>query len=336
MPAGGEGGARSASRPSTSRVHQQRTRHLYCRASGARHYIGRPTGNAVKIGSDAHKDFFCRLFVDSHGQFEPEALPWPDLDGSELARFKTVPFWQQVLHTELRAGRIVNAFASTIEDPVVRKAVALQGYEETRHAELLRVMIHRYSVDVRELPPDPLPDDIETAFIDFGFGECLDSFLGFGAFKIARQSQFLPESMFEIFETLMYEETRHIVFFINWMAWREAQKGRSAALLRGTNSLRFYLRAIARLVGAVRRGADDGKDFAATQASDFLDGFTFRRFVEDCHAENLRRMKSFDPDLLRPRFLPTLAGTALTAFRLLRPVAANSAPSPHEEAGVGR
>ena len=60
----------------------------------------------------------------------------------------------------------------------------------------------------------------------FGFGECMDSFLGFGAFKTARQSEFLPESMFEIFDVLMYEETRHIVFFINYMAWREVQRGR--------------------------------------------------------------------------------------------------------------
>ena len=61
----------------------------------------------MKIGSDAHKDLFCRLFVESHQPFEPEALPWPELDADALDRLKTVPFWQEVLHTELRAGRIV-------------------------------------------------------------------------------------------------------------------------------------------------------------------------------------------------------------------------------------
>ena len=68
--------------------------------------------------------------------------------------------------------------------------------------------------------------------LDFGFGECMDSFLGFRAFKTARQSEFLPESMFEIFDVPMHEETRHIVFFINYMAWREVQRGRGAAPLR--------------------------------------------------------------------------------------------------------
>jgi hypothetical protein len=102
----------------------------------------------------------------------------------------------------------------------------LQGFEETRHAALIREMIRRYGIPVEEQPLDPLPADIETAFKDFGFGECTDSFLGFGVFKIARESGFLPESMFQIFDTLMYEETRHIVFFVNWMAWQMLESRR--------------------------------------------------------------------------------------------------------------
>jgi|SRR5271163_3167028 len=104
------------------------------------------------------------------------------------------------------------------------------------------------------------------------------------------------------------------------MAWRESQKGRNALVLRSANSLRYYARAIGRMAGVIRRGAEtnDGKDFSATQASVFLEGFTFRRFIEDCHAENLRRMSGFDQELLQPRFLPALADAALSALRLWR------------------
>jgi hypothetical protein len=82
--------------------------------------------------------------------------------------------------------------------------------------------------------------------------------------------------------------------------------------------LRYYMRALGRLVGTARRGKDlnEGKEFSATQASVFLDGFTFRRFLEDCYLENRRRMDAFDPELLRPSFLPQLAQTALSAMRL--------------------
>jgi hypothetical protein len=273
----------------------------------------------MRIGSETHKERFCRQFIDSHQRFDPETLPWPTLDEEALGRMRAVPFWQEVLHTERRAGAIVRAFAETVEDPLVREAVDLEGVEEERHAQLLAVMIRRYGLPAVEQELEPIGADLYTAFADFGYGECIDSFLGFGVFKIARQSEFLPEPLFEIFDTLMLEETRHIVFFVNWMAWQEAVRGRGAAWWRALVSARFYGRAIGRLVGTIRRGQkeNDGKDFSATQANVFLDGFTFRRFVEECYAENARRMADFETDLLRPRFLPSLAGAALSGLRLL-------------------
>jgi len=273
----------------------------------------------IRIGSEAHKERFCRQFIDTHQRFDPETLPWPVLDEAALGRMRAVPFWQEVLHTERRAGAIVRAFAATITDPLVREAVDLEGVEEERHAQLLSVMVRRYGLEAEERPLEAIGPDLHTAFADFGYGECIDSFLGFGVFKIARQSAFLPEELFAIFDTLMLEETRHIVFFVNWMAWQEASRGRGAALWRALVSARFYGRALRRLVGTIRQGqkANDGKDFSATQASVFLDGFTFRRFVEECYTENARRMADFETDLLRPQFLPSLASAALSGLRLL-------------------
>jgi hypothetical protein len=273
----------------------------------------------MQIGSEAHKERFCRQFIDSHQRFDPEELPWPRLDETALGRMRAVPFWQEVLHTERRAGAIVRAFAVTVTDPLVREAVDLEGIEEERHAALLDVMVRRYELPVERREIEPIGPDLYTAFADFGFGECIDSFLGFGAFKMARQSNFLPEALFSIFETLMIEETRHIVFFVNWMAWQEAVKGRGAQWRRALVAARYYLRAIHRLASTIRQGkkANDGKDFSATQASVFLDGFTFSRFIEECYTENARRMADFHADLLRPRFLPSLAGAALSGMRLL-------------------
>lgn len=272
---------------------------------------------SVKAGSEAHKELFCRQFIATHQVFDPEALPWPELDAEALARLRGVPFWQEVYHTERRAGAIVDAFTPQVIDPLVREAVALQGVEESRHARLIRVMIDRYGLDATEQPLEAFPANLETAFIDFGFGECLDAFLGFGAFKTARQSEFLPEGMFEIFDVLMHEDTRHIVFFIYYMAWREKRRGH-IALTRTMKSAWFYGRAARRLLGMVQRGqhANDGRDFAVTQANMFLDGFSFRQFVEDCYRENARRMSQFDPDLMQPRLLPAIADLAVHGLRL--------------------
>ena len=272
----------------------------------------------MRIGSDAHKERFCHEFISSHYRFDPATLGWPDLDEAALGRLRAIPFWQEVLYTERRASVIVDAYAATIADPLVREAVMLQGYEEARHAELLRLMIHRYGVVAEERLPDRPNGNLQRAFADFGYGECLDAFLGFGVFKIARRARFLPEAMFEIFETLIHEETRHIVFFINWMAWQQVARGFGAPWLRGATAAHYYARAIGRLVGTVWRGrsANDGKDFSATQAGVFLDGFTLRGFVEECRSEHSRRMQGFDPALLQPHFLPRLADIALAGLRL--------------------
>ena len=273
---------------------------------------------SMKIGSQEHRDAFCSHFTQTYIDYDPKTLHWPTLNDEALQRFQAVPFWEEVFYTERRAGAIVAAFTETVADPVLKAAIALQGEEETRHANLIRVMIEKYGLDAPERPMEDLGPDIVTRFKDFGFGECLDSFLGFGLFKIAWQSEFLPREMLKIFETLMYEETRHIVFFINWMAYTEAQRGWLARTVSPLTSLHYYLRALRRLAGLARRskGLNDGQNFAATQVSMFLDGFNFRRFLEDCYSENSRRMSLFEPELLRPSFLPQLAEVALKALRL--------------------
>ena len=90
------------------------------------------------------------------------------------------------------------------------------------------------------------------------------------------------------------------------------------APLRAMTSTWYYGRALSRLLGMVRRGkyANDGKDFAVTEASMFLEGFSFRQFVETCYRENARRMSAFDADLLQPRMLPAIADMAATGLRL--------------------
>jgi hypothetical protein len=272
----------------------------------------------MKIGSEEHKKRFCDQFIASHDRYDPETLAWPDLDQPALARLRAIPFWPEVLYTERRAGAIVDAYAAKIADPLVREAVMLQGFEEARHARLLRLMIRRYGIAAEESPIEPPGPDLYRAFADFGYGECLDAFLGFGVFQIARRAEFLPEPMFAIFETLMHEENRHIVFFVNWMAWEQARRGRRPRWLRSVVAARYYWRAIGRLLGTVRRGraADDGRDFSATEASVFLDGFSLRGLIEECCAEHARRMQAFDPDLLQPRLLPRLGAAALAGVRL--------------------
>lgn len=165
----------------------------------------------MQIGSNEHKQL-CRSFMESHRAYDPQEWPWPQLDDTSLGRLHAVPIWTLALEVELGAGRMLNAFAKTEHDPLVREALELQAYEEDRHGRILQCMIERYGLAVA--PCVPKQEPTRQAFIDFGYNECVDSFAGFGIFRLARDARILPEALTSLFARVLVEEARHIVFFV--------------------------------------------------------------------------------------------------------------------------
>lgn len=270
----------------------------------------------MKLGSEAHKQLLCQSFIETHQEYEPEHLPFPHLNDEELARLHSIPFWTKALDMEREAGAMVNAFAQTISDSVIKNAVALQGYEETRHARLIQTLINHYNIKMSVRPPVIIPQKIEPAFTTFGFGECLDSFFAFGLFGIAREAKVFPEQIFTIFDPILDEEARHIVFFVNWFTYQQAQRNR-IPLLRASKTLWYYGRALKNIMGAVSEGDASGNGFTATGAVTFNIDLTPQKFISVCLKENARRMSKFDPQLLQPQFIPTLCKIALGILQLI-------------------
>src|SRR5689334_18367807 len=97
--------------------------------------------SAEIIGSAEHKARFCREFVDTFHPYEVRDIRWPALGDADLHRLRALPFWAEAVSSERTAGARVNAMAEAERDPVLREAIAMQGYEETRHAALLETML---------------------------------------------------------------------------------------------------------------------------------------------------------------------------------------------------
>jgi hypothetical protein len=281
-------------------------------------------------GSQAHKTLFCNTFIETHRRFEPEELPWPDLDVATIDRLRSIPFWSVALAAERNAGRMVTAFAETLSDPLIREAMAVQGVEETRHARLLAVMLERYGIAVRERPLPPV-DSSERAFIDFGYEECIDSFFGFGIFGLARQIQLFVPALTDIFEIVLLEEARHVTFFVNWAAYERIRRGRGAFPLQAAATALGYARAVKRIVTTFAPGAKDapktqGVGFGAEGAFALFEDVTWRSFLQSCVSENERYLSVMPSELLKPTTLPTLArlALALPSLGLRRPPKASS------------
>lgn len=275
----------------------------------------------MKIGSEAHKQLFCQDFMENHRRYEPDQLPWPDLDSAALERLRKIPFWDEALYTERKAGVMLQTYADTVADPLIRDAIALQAMEEARHGQVIQHMIQRYGFDVPERPESKMPADMESGFVKFGYGECFDSFFAFGLFGIARQTQFIPESLFSIFDILIDEEARHMVFFVNWIAHKQISEGRG--FLRPLNSLWQYSGAVQRRLDSLRgmgkkgKKSSNKKGFTAAGAKAVKVDLSLESFLEICLVENQKRMSAYDDRLLRPEFLPAIASVALSGVKLL-------------------
>lgn len=275
----------------------------------------------MKIGSQEHRELLCQNFMASHQLYEPEDFPWPELDSTTLERLRGIPFWDEALYTERKAGVMLKTYADTVEDPLIRDAIALQALEEARHGRVIQYMVNYYGIEVPERPEKPLPENLEPAFVKFGYGECFDSFFAFGLFGIARQAGFIPEALFTIFDRLIDEEARHMVFFVNWIAYKQITEGRG--MLRPLNSLWQYTGALQRrldnLKGMGKKGkkSTNKKGFTAAGAKAVKMDLTLESFLETCLVENEKRMSVYDERLLRPEFLPVVMAIALNGIKLL-------------------
>jgi len=265
----------------------------------------------VQIGSNEHKELFCGAFIESHRPYEPQDLPWPTLDEISLARLRAIPIWTMALEIETGAGLMLSRYAKGEPDALVRQALELQGYEEDRHGRILQCMIDRYGLEVNPQVPDIKPT--RAAFIHFGYDECVDSFAGFGIFRLAREARLFPETLTSLFVRVLQEEARHIVFFVNWVAWDRRRRGLRGPVLQALPALSSYAAAIARRVkgGAQMQSGGKPRQNPIELFADVLSDLTPARFVRACVEENERYMAAFDSRLLRPRVIPALGKFAL-------------------------
>ena len=268
-------------------------------------------------GSEAHKTAFCRMLLDTHNPYKPSIIDWPTLEPDARARLVGLPIWDIAVQTEGKARLRVLSYGRTIADPLLRQAIELDAFEEGRHKNVLSNLVQAYGIGLAPEPEYLAPRDPEWAFMVTGFSECIDSFFAFGLFALARRSGFFPPALVDTFEPVMQEEGRHILFFVNWVAWHRRN-------LRVWRRPMFWGKILAvwaflfwERIGIARGfdGAGDGEAEMVPQDNNFtLTGskavgavdLSIRALMDVCLAENDRRLSGYDPRLLRPQVVPRL------------------------------
>lgn len=266
-----------------------------------------------KIGSEEHKRAMCKMFMDTFTPYDPSKLEWPELDEAVVSRLRALPVWDEAVRTEAETAMKVTELGRVETDPLMKESISLQGYEEGRHAQILDIMTKRYGLPVESKPNLTPPPDPDWAFMRVGYGECFDSFFAFGLFAVARDSGFFPPSLVTLFEPVMQEEGRHILFHVNWVAYKHANKAlsqRPSYLFR--RGLAISLQVVSRIQTALSIGAGHREqDNFTMNAHESFGDFSLRQFLEICVRENDKRLAPYDPRLLRPQLVPSLARAML-------------------------
>ena len=284
---------------------------------------------SIRPGSEPHKIAFCRMLLDTHNPYKPAVIDWPHLDDDARDRLVALPIWDIAVQTEGKASIRVLSYADRTADPLLRQAVTLNGFEEGRHKQVLANLVEAYGIRLAPEPEYRPPRHREWAFMVTGFSECIDSFFAFGLFALARQSRFFPPELIDTFEPIMQEEARHILFFVNWVAWHRRNLAwwrrpwfwcKVAAVWAFLIGERIGL---ARSAGTTKDGTPQDNSFTLTGSKAVADiDLAPARLLGLCLAENERRMAGYDARLLRPQTVPRLVRLVRRFLRDRQPPAA--------------
>lgn len=262
----------------------------------------------IRLGSDEHKRLFCRTLLDTFNPYKPAIIDWPKLDPDARDRLVSLPIWDIAVQTEGKARLRVMSYAGQVADPLLNEAIRLNGFEEGRHKEVLANMVEAYGITLAPEPEYVAPRDPEWAFMVTGYSECIDSFFAFGLFELAKRSGYFPPELVDTFEPVMQEEGRHILFFVNWVAWhrRNMPWWRRPAFALKIAAVWVFL--IWERIGIARDVGGNAQDnnFTVTGSQSLGVDVDAAALMDICLAENDRRLGGYDPRLLRPTLVPRL------------------------------
>jgi hypothetical protein len=283
-----------------------------------------PKPGRVRLGSDAHKNLFCRTLLTTFDPYRPAVIDWPKLEGDARERLTSLPIWDIAVQTEGKAGLRVATYGEQIHDSILRQAIALNAFEERRHKHVLHNMVEAYGIALQPEPAYLKPRDAEWAFMVTGYSECIDSFFAFGLFETAKRSGFFPPELVDTFEPVMREEGRHILFFVNWVAWHRRNMPLWRRPYFALKILAVWAFLIWERIGIARDvgGAPQDNNFTVTGAKDLGVDISVADLMDTCLAENDRRLGAYDPRLLRPNVVPRLVRLARRFMRGAKPVPA--------------
>ena len=283
----------------------------------ARHWNFEVPG-PIRYGDSTHFAMLTRILKETYNPYKPAVLDWPKLEPETLQRITSLPIWDIAVQTEIKASMRIEAFAATVRDPALHEALQHMAGEERRHRDVLSRLVAAYDIPMKPDGEYRLPRDAEWAFMVTGYSECMDSFFAYGLFEMARRSGYFPAALVETFEPVVQEEGRHILFFMNWIAWHKATMPLWRRPYFALKTAAVWAFLIWERIGIARDvdGLEGGDaNFTMNGGAALADEMDPAILIDICLEEDQRRMAGYDARLIRPTTMPRLARLARLFIR---------------------
>ncbi|MDR3526983.1 MAG: hypothetical protein P4L57_06850 [Rhizomicrobium sp.] len=262
----------------------------------------------IRLGSPQHLELFCTTLLETFNPYKPAVIDWPKLEPKTQAIITSLPIWDIAVQTENRAGLFVASFGEVVTHPLLKRAIELNAFEERRHRYVLSNLVQAYGIALAPEPVYEKPKDPEWAFVRVGYSECIDSFFAFGLFEAASRTGLFPPELVETFEPVIHEEGRHILFFVNWIAWYRRTMAWWRRPWFELKVLAIWACLIWERIGiasSMEHGMQDS-NFTVNGASQLGVELKPAALFDLCLEENDRRLSVYDSRLLRPTFIPSM------------------------------
>jgi len=103
----------------------------------------KPVGR-IRPGSEAHLRLLCLELLETHDPYKPSIIDWPRLDEETRHKIVSLPIWDIAVQTEGRASMNVKVYGERLEQGLLKEAVEMDAFEESRHKLVLSNMVAFY------------------------------------------------------------------------------------------------------------------------------------------------------------------------------------------------
>ena len=120
-----------------------------------------PPNGPIRLGSEEHKNLFCRTLLTTFDPYKPAVIDWPELAPDTRDKITSLPIWDIAVQTEGKAGLRVATYGKFVQDAMLKRAIALNAYEESRHKHVLHNMVQAYGIRLAPEPAYLVPRDAD-------------------------------------------------------------------------------------------------------------------------------------------------------------------------------